>query len=195
MIRDLFKPRMSEPPLQPAGGEIYAHVFENPRAGIPRNLVWNISVEFEPVPLEGQDWECSFAVEWLTWPIRKWRDLAGLGIEDVLSPQTVEPSLYLMAEHHPATLNDLQFLGLQGRMFEAEILASAEIRADNKRLTVPVSCVCSLRFGGVVVVRDNSEPKPVTVEQAGEAVSQFIELEGLRPPRLEEWRYVLEPDA
>src|SRR6266478_5239232 len=93
--------------LRPAGGELYAHVFENPSVGVSRNLFWNLRVEFAPVELDGEERDCSLACEWLVWPIRRWTDLSGLGIADVLHPEQVETSFYL-AEHSPARLHELR---------------------------------------------------------------------------------------
>jgi hypothetical protein len=45
--------------LRPVGGKIYAHVFENTRTGVPRNLFWGLYVAFEAVRIDGDDWDCS----------------------------------------------------------------------------------------------------------------------------------------
>jgi hypothetical protein len=191
----MFGPKSLKLPLQPTVGEIYAHVFENPRTGIRRNLFWNISAEFEPVQLDNEEWDCSFAVDWLTWPVRTWSELNGMTLEKVVAPEMIEPSLYLLAEHNDAALHSLRLTRLSGSTFEAAIVASAEINTERGKYSVPVSFACALRFAGIVVVRENLEAKPSTPAQAGEAVGQFIQLDGLQPPRSEEWRYVLEPDV
>jgi hypothetical protein len=193
MFRDWFRSKSLSVPLRPAGGEIYAHVFENPRTGVRRNLFWNISVEFEPVRLDGEVWDCSFGVEWLTWPIPTWRALDGMDVGKVVAPEMVESSLYLLAEHHPATLRRLRLTAMRGSAFEAAITASAQVRTDHGSRTVPVSCVCTLPFTGIIVVSGNLEPKPDTAEEAGEAAAQFIGMDGLREPRSEGWRYIFEP--
>jgi hypothetical protein len=195
MFRDLFRPQALALPLRPINGEIQAHVFENPRAGVRRNLFWNISVEFEPVHMGDERWDCSFAVEWLTWPMRTWPELNGAELGKVVLPEMVEASLYLMAEHHPAAVHELRLLGLQGATFEAAISASAQITTERGKRTVPMSFVCPLRFIGIIVVRDNLEPTPNTSAQAGDAVARFIQMDRLRQPRSEQWRYVFEPDA
>ena len=195
MFQDLFRPQPLVLPLRPIAGEIYAHVFENLRTGVRRNLFWNLSVEFEPVHMEDEQWDCSFAVEWLTWPVRTWPELNGMELEKVVLPEMVESSLYLMAEHHPVALHELRLTELRGNTFEAAFSASAQISTEHGNRTAPASFVCPLRFTGIIVVRDNLEPKPSTAAQAGEAVAPFIQMDRLRQPRSEQWRYVLEPDT
>lgn len=195
MTRNLFGRNHLSLSLRPVGGEIYAHIFENPRTGVPRNLFWNMRVEFEPVTLEGDEWDCSFLADWLTWPVRTWHDLDGMDLEKVELPEMVEPSLYVLAEHHPATVRELRLGGRKGSSFEAAVTASAQIRTERGQSTVPISFVCSLQFIGIIVVSGNLEPKPSTPAHAGEAVAQFILMDGLRQPRSEEWRYVLEPET
>ena len=51
--------------LTASGGEIYCHLFENPQAGVPRNVYWSIRIDFHPIHYEGQDWRCSMTCEWL----------------------------------------------------------------------------------------------------------------------------------
>jgi hypothetical protein len=35
--------------LIPSGGQIYCHIFENERTGLPRKLFWSITITFEPI--------------------------------------------------------------------------------------------------------------------------------------------------
>ncbi|MDO8411735.1 MAG: hypothetical protein Q7S93_16910 [Phenylobacterium sp.] len=195
MFRSLFGPKVLPLSLQPVSGEIYAHVFENPRTGVPRNLFWNMTVELEPVTIEGEEWDCSFGAEWLTWPVRTWRELDGMDLGKVLLPDMVEPPLYLVGEHHPATLQHLRLGGCRGPSFEAAVTASAQIRTEKGQRTIPVSFFCRLQFAGVIVVKENLQPSPTTPALAEEAVAKFMQMDGLRQARSEDWRYVLEPDA
>ncbi len=195
MSRHLFGSKLPSLSLCPIGGEIYAHVFENPRRSISRNLFWNMTINFEPVTAEDAEWDCSFGTDWLTWPVHAWPELDGMNLDKVIMPDMVESSLYIMAEHHPATLKELRLSGRKGATFEAAITASAHVGTDNGQRTIPVSFVCRLQFAGIIVVDNKLGRMPSNSALAAAAVAEFIQLSGLRNPRSEGWRYVLEPEA
>lgn len=193
MFANLFRPKALPLPLRPVGGEFYAHVFENSRTGVSRDLFWNFSVELEPVVLDGEEWDCSFGAEWLCWPLEAWRNLDGMSLDEVKLPEIVEASLYLMAEHHPARLTKFRLSGREGTSFEATIEASAQVATDKGERAVTVVLTARLQFTGIIVVNNNIEPEPRAGTSAAAAVSQFIGLDGLRDPRFEGWRFVFEP--
>jgi hypothetical protein len=181
--------------LRPVGGEIYAHVFENPLTGVSRNLFWNMLVKFEPVAIDGDEWNCSFLVDWLTWPIPTWRGLEGMDLSKIVLPSMVEPSLYLMGEHNDAALHDLRLDDRQGTVFQITAAASTQVTTETERLSIPIAFTCPLQFMGIIVVNDNIAPRPTTPACAAEAVAQFVRIDGLRQPRSEGWRYVLDPEG
>ena len=84
--------------LTASGGEIYCHLFENPQAGVARNVYWSIRIDFHPIHYEGQDWRCSMTCEWLTWPLRDWRELSGRSLNLNYGDRGSEASFY-MCEH------------------------------------------------------------------------------------------------
>ena len=195
MVPDPTGPKLLPLSLQPLGGDVYAHVFENARTGISRSLFWNLNVDFEPVTMEGEEWDCSFAADWLTWPVRTWRELDGMDLGRVALPAMIEPSLYLLAEHHPAALDHLQVGARQGSSFEVAVEASAQVRIGSGQRSVPISFAARLRFAGIIVANNNLQPRPISSADAEAVAAQFIRLDGLREPRSEGWRYVFEPET
>ena len=179
--------------LKPKAGSLYAHVFENPRTGVARDLYWNVHVDFEPVQFDGEEWDCSFAVEWLTWPNRRWRDLDGLGLRQVRRTEFVECSLYLLAEHNPAALRHLELRENGHAAFDLDFSAIADVDDGSGLRRFEVSGKCEVEFSGVIVVTDNLQPKPASPDDARAAVAEFLALDDLAEPRSEQWRYVLEP--
>jgi hypothetical protein len=193
MFSRLFQPKALSLSLRPVGGEFYAHVFENPLTGLARDLFWSFSVEIEPVTVDGEEWECTFDAEWLSWPLLVWYDLEKMTLRSAKLPKKVEASLYLMAEHHPAHLTKFELSSREGASLEVAIEASAYVATDTGKQVVPVSLTARLQFTGIIIVTDNLQSKPSSATAAAEAVSEFIQLDGLREPRCEDWRYVFEP--
>lgn len=183
--------------VSPTTGTIYGHVFENSRTGLARNLFWNIEIEFDPVRQDGEDWDCLLHIEWLTLPIRSWRDLDGVSLGQIQLGDLLECSLYLFAEHQPATLRHLVLRKTGNATFEADFSAVAEVHdlegAD--RRPVEISGTCNLSFTGIIVVPDNLSPKVNTANEAEAAVAEFLAVDDLNEPRSEGWRFVLEPVA
>jgi hypothetical protein len=161
--------------------------------GIKRDLYWNARVDFQPVILDHEEWECSLAFEWLTWPVRRWRDLDGMGLRELRHPQLVECSLYLFAQHHPASLRHLNLRENGSASFEIDFSAIAEIDDESGRRLFNISGQCDLGFKGIIVVPSNLHPKPSSALEARSTIAEFLDLDDLKEPRSEEWRYVIEP--
>jgi hypothetical protein len=181
--------------LTATGGEIYAHVHENLRTGLTRNLFWNLEIACEPVHWEGEDWECSLAIDWLTWPLQRWRELAGMNLGTVRQPELVESSLYLVGAHHPVTLHRLTLQTGAGQGIVCEVNGAARLALDETERTLAVAISCSLLFTGVIVAAGNLIPKPQTPHDAAATVTPFLSLEGLRPAQPDGGRFVFEPDV
>ena len=192
-FKKLFRRKPVPLGLQPTKGEIYAHVFENPTTGLGRDLYWNVCVDSQPVFLDGEEWVCSLGIEWLTWPIHRWRELDGMGLGKVRHPELVECSLYLFDEHHPASLRHLELQENGPGTFEAEFSAVADVDDGSGRRLFNVSGRCNLTFTSIIVVASNLRPKPASTLEARVAAAEFIAFDDLKEPRSEEWRYVFEP--
>jgi hypothetical protein len=191
-LQKLFGPKPVPLGLVPTAGGIYGHVFENPKVEVPKDLYWNIRVEFEPLQLGGENWDCSLALEWVTWPVRRWRDLNGMGLDQVRARDRMDGSFYLFAEHHPATFRHFKLRESSPAKFEADFSAIAEVDGGSGQRLFEVSGKCDLNFAGILVVTDNLSRKPATPEDANAALAEFLKLDDLADPRSEQWRYVFE---
>ncbi|MEI9850578.1 MAG: hypothetical protein WDN24_06615 [Sphingomonas sp.] len=80
--------------LSPRAGEIFGHVLENKSINLDRNLFWNITVDLDPVEWGGESRDCALAVEWLIWPVRRWRHLDGASLGNLLRPGLVQCSVH-----------------------------------------------------------------------------------------------------
>ena len=192
-LRKLLGPKPMPLGLQPKTGEIYGHVFENPRMGFARRLFWNLNVEFEPIQRDGEEWDCSLGIEWLTLPVRTWRDLDGMDLGQVVLPEMLECSLYLYDTHNPAVLRQLQLSEVRPAEFEARFSAIAEVYDEIGTRSVEISGKCEVSFSGIIVVADNLTPKPSAPNDAAMAVADFLALDDLDVPLSEQWRFVLRP--
>ena len=150
-------------------------------------------MEFEPAWYDGEKWDCLLAAEWLTWPVHQYGDLDGMSLQNLRTPDLVECSFYFLARHHPARLRHFLLRKCGSAIFEADFSAIAEVDDGSKVQSVEISGKCDLKFSGIIVVPDNLFPKPTTVEAVRAAVTDFIDMEGLREPRSEQWRYIFEP--
>ena len=198
MLRSIVKLFRSKPmplALRPTTGTIYGHVHENSHTGLARNLFWNIEIEFEPVRQDGEDWDCSLGIEWLTWPVRSWRDLDGMSLGQVQQEELLECSLYLFAAHHPATLRRLILRETADARFEADFSAIADVHdpEGSGRRLFEVNGKCHLSFEGIVVVPDNLLPKPNSAHEVESAVAEFLAVDDLTDPRSEGLRFILKP--
>lgn len=181
--------------LIPQGGEIYAHLFENPRMGLPRDLYWNISIDLEPVRLLGEEWDSSFQCEWLLWPVKVLTDLDGMGFDTLRHPALVEASLYLASEHHPVAVSHLEIRRVLGNRYRLDAGVAVDLMVDGARIAGSFHLQSDLSFRGIVVVPENLNPKPSNVVEVMGALSPFISMLELQKPRFEGFRYVLDANG
>ena len=175
-------------------GELYAHIYENTLLGLERDLFWNLQIDCENVAWEGEEWVCSLAIDWMTWPVRRWQDIAGMGQSHLRKPELVEASVYLLGAHHQVDLRTVQFDFEAADGLVCSIEGTARLALNEVDRSIKVAIRSSVVFAGIVVVRGNLSPKPDSPDAAGEMVAPFLALDGFRSPRLDGWRYLIEPD-
>ena len=116
--------------LVAAGGEIYCHLFENPRTGLPRNVYWSVTIDFHPMEYDGTRFKrCSMTCEWLTWPLRDWRQLEGRSLDLKHGDGGSELSFYLW-EHHPGISTRLRIGARDGARFAVEMDMVVDFTGD-----------------------------------------------------------------
>ena len=93
----------------PVSGTCYAHLFENPRVDVERDVYWSFTVTFRPTKIDGTSLEPSMTVEWVRAGVRDWRALPGLRLGTAALDEDAEASLYVL-EHVPATSLEFEVL-------------------------------------------------------------------------------------
>ena len=173
------------------GGELYAHVFESSLTGLARNLFWNVRVGLEPLILAGEEFEPSFACEWMIWPARTVNDLNGMGLETVLRPDLIESTLYVGGVHHLVDVETMKITRPRAASYRFDARLNVDVDVDGIMLRETATLSCGLDFDGVGVVPDSLYPKPATPAAVSAAVAPFISLDDLKPPEFDVFRYVL----
>jgi hypothetical protein len=172
------------------GGSYYAHLFENPSAGVPRALYWSFTVDFESIRYVGGSWRSSFTVEWITLGAR---EFAGARSISSSSSPGAEASLYL-AEHHPI---DRWNGRVSWETSPPHCVLDYDAQLDFRGLDRdPVSGLhltgkACLEFDGFIVVPGNLFPKPASIEEAGDLLRQYFPEPGVAVD--EGRRYVFRP--
>lgn len=179
--------------FRPVGGSFYAHLFENRRTGTPLGLYWNFEVEFEPlVDGDGDEWPCNALIEWLSWPVRSWRQLDGCSLATATLVVEPEISVYAYSQHQPVA----------GAQFELSVLDAARVHIqgrlslDLEDLEGEITSGCeipfaaNLDFGGLIVMPDNLDRRTKDAAGASRALAQFIDLAEFDEPVFDERRWV-----
>ena len=187
---------MSElPEFRPTDGELSAHVFENPRAAVPRGLYWSLQCDFEPVEMDESEWAVSLMVEWLTFDVRRWVDLDTTARPDLPRRDGVETSVYFADIHQPASLDYLRLRRASGCRFDLEVGVTCELeRVDGTKL--PGRSIVwrgAVPFQRIIIMRENLFPKPSTPDEATSILASFIDPAGFEPPMRDERSFDFHP--
>jgi hypothetical protein len=154
-----------------------------------------VFVPFAPIAFEGRSEEAAILVDWMRWPVRRWTDLDGLTLGDLVDPSVLEPSLYVADEHEPATLEALAFRHAGGADFDVDLALRVDVpRADGSvDRGVRIATRARVAFGGLIVVPESLEPPPRSAAEAAAVARAFLDLADFEPPRWDRFRWHFAP--
>ena len=183
--------------LKASGGAILCWIFENPQAGVARDLFWSFTVEFEPLHYCDDEWECSMCCEWLRWPIRDWRTLEGQQFEsDTLSESRAPEASFYMCSHDPARSVRLSVGERRGASFRVSLSMVVDFQGyagGDENPEMKVEAESDLPFTGLIMMRDGLFPKPTTEAEADTIARNFMDIELLELPQLNRTRWEFRP--
>ena len=176
---------LATPKLTALSADISGHLFENPKMGVPRGVYWSCSVAFAPIPEGTDEWQCTLLCDWISWPVRSWRDIDGLTLANCTGPLQMEASLYFLGEHQMISTIELSFHKTDMNYFRATGRLSADLTDLDGRFFrgVEAKLEVNAEFVGLRVVPDNLFPKPKSEAQASQALANFVDLQSYEPPQ------------
>ncbi len=170
--------------LEPSGGQIYCHIFENKHTGLARNLFWSITVDFKPIQYGDEKFDCSMTCEWIRWPLRDWRDLDGKQLDVEFGEDGIESSFY-MTEHDIASHTTLSLHHRRRNVFTVNANMLVDFHGyygGDADPSMPVHAEVDLPFIGLLVTPANLSPKPTTPTKLKKVVSEFVDLAAYKEP-------------
>ena len=191
-----------KPMFKAETAEISGHLFENPSMGVPRGIYWSCNVDFAPIPNsvksdedDDEGWPCTLLCDWITWPVRSWREIHGLTLESCVGPLAVEASLYYFGQHQPLSRIELSFQRSQADRFRVRgrFLADLEDFAGSTLRGVTSEFDLEGHFVGLSVLPDNLFPKPKSEAQAIEALGKLADLQAYETPQWKEVSWLFKP--
>ena len=175
-----------------SSAELYSFVHENEMTGCPLGLYWNLSIDLliESISHAPQ----SLACEWLTFSASDWRALEGVTEKDIISPATVESTVYT-GWHQWASLKTLRFGRRSGAEFEVELQLSLDLELPDGGVEKDLSihAATMLKYIGAIVVPGNLSPKPSSIDLAATVLGQFADLGSFDAAIDERFRYRFPP--
>ena len=190
------------PKLTALSGEISAQLFENPRMGVPRAVYWSCNIEFAPIhdtsaatAGANQGWACTLLCDWITWPVRDWRQIDGLTLANCVGPMEVEASLYLFNVHQPLTSIELAFRRTVASKFRwrGRIVGDLEDLEGRALRDVSANFEVDAEFTGLAVVPENLNPKPKSEERATQALASHADLTAYEQPLRDKVGWLFRP--
>lgn len=181
--------------LVASGGEIYCHLFENPRTGLARNVYWAITLNFHPVEYGGEKLRCSMTCEWLALPLRDWRQLEGRSSSLDYGDGGSESSFYVW-QHDIGKSTRLRIGARMGDRFDVEMDMVVDFTGTSKadrNAAMQVRGRAALPFTGVIVVPDNLKPEPGTPADVVGAVAPYLDTTLFRAPERRHHAFRMDP--
>lgn len=186
------------PTLTAVSGEIYGHLFENPRAGVARNVYWACNIEFGPtMDADGGKWPCTMLCEWIVWPVRHWRELDGMSLAQCSDPLNVEASLYFFSAHQPLTDLTLSLRHLRDDRFRlaGQLTADLDDLEGQTLRGVRASFDVEAQLQGIILVPGSLTPKANTDVEASRVLAEFADPSAYEGPRRDDFRWLFRPSV
>ncbi len=183
--------RLEQRDIVPRGGSFFAHLFENPSVGLERDLYWNFTLDFEPVHYLDQEWDISAAVEWIR--LAKSQSPLDNVVEMSAHKQPNAEASFYLAEHWQSDEWQLNVESANGnRSWKADFAFLVDFAGldDDPVPNLKIKGSVAIGFAGFIVIPENLSPKPGTVEEAAELLSQYVTLDSSFSCTDETWRYV-----
>ena len=189
------------PPFKAEGFEISGDLFENPRVGLPRGIYWSCAIDFAPIQdsqeskEEDEGWPCILLCDWITWPVRDWREIDGLTLKSCVDPRLVEASLYFFGQHQPLSGIELQFRrsGADRFRIRGRFVADLTNLAGDTLREVSAEFDVAGHFSGLTVLPNNLAPKPKSEAQAIDALGRFADLQAYERPQWRDMSWLFRP--
>ena len=180
--------------LQPIGGEIYCHIFENHLTGVSRDAYWSVTVDFAPLVYGKDSFRCNAMVEWLQLGNRDYRNIVKHKI-NLPDGSHAEASFYL-TEHENASSTSMCLSCVDSDRYQVElnmIVDFHEYLGGDANPAMRVAASTELVFTGLIVVPGNLDPKPADETAVISTASEFLELSRFDPPLVQGFRYLFRP--
>jgi hypothetical protein len=172
-------PKLPAHALVPLSGSLSALLFENPRAGVVRDVYWSVSVQFAPIrygaPGQEEEFDCEATTEWLRLGLRDWRALEGVSLDG--GPEFA--SSFCVAEHEPAIATHLRVSAREGATFLVDLdlkIAFHGFFGEDADPALPVSAHLRVPFDGVKVHAGLLMPAPGGDAEALALLAPFVDV-------------------
>jgi len=184
-MRWLEKNMTAVPTFSAQGGELRATLFENQRVRVPRGVYWSCSVDFAALvdadeqPGPDADPLCTLVCDWLSWPVRCWREIRGLTLASSVGPLEVETSLYFAREHQSLSVIELCLQPAQADRFRVTGRFAGDLldAAGDRFRGLGAEFDIEIPFTGISVLPDSVTPTLKSTAEAVIALEQFADLD------------------
>jgi len=168
-------------------GQIGALLFENPKAGVARDVYWSVRIEFAPLLVadesgETDELECSASCEWLRLGVRDWRAIEGKVVE---GGDELEASFYTV-EHDLSTRTRIEIGDRRGDTFRVKLSMEIDYPGHYGKAdpALPVTADVRVPFEGLDVYFGVVPGVEGRSSDALRAVAPFVDLSGFGEPRI-----------
>lgn len=115
--------RVTSDPFKPLPGTLDAHLFENPRIGLPLTLFYHMELPIEPFTFRGEVQRTRVSADMIRFPVRDWRAIVNREFTYPVNPKDgyIDGSIYLGHAHNPADITRIALGALTGDTLAAEL--------------------------------------------------------------------------
>jgi len=179
--------------LIPVQGCIRAAIFEDPDAGLERDMYWGIDVEFAPMRYRGERIKPLLSCEWMILDIMDWKLLEDAELSGEY--EDIEASFFVW-EHDLARNSRLEFLEREAATFTVRYHVVVEFSGSDEEDADPELAVdgeLALPYLGFYIDRNILDAVPGNESQAKELASHYADLTCYREPRIDNGVFHFDP--
>jgi len=181
--------------LVPVQGCIRAVIFEDPTAGLDRDMYWGMDIEFAPLRYRGEPIRPLLSADWMILDIMDWKLLDGAELAGEY--EDIEASFFVW-EHDLARRSQIRFLEREGAIFRIRYDIVVEFSGSDEEDADPelgLSAELALPYTGFYIDRDVLEATPGNEARAKEIASDYADLSCYCEPRIDNGVFHFDPAA
>lgn len=174
--------------INPKSGNMSSFLFENENVSLDMTHFINITIELQPISIDGEIEETEIQLDFIRVPFRSFSDIENKTFSFPINPDDgyIDGSIYLFEDHIPVDVTNIMFETFSGNCINANFIGEVNfLEAGYEIPNCSFDINVELSFRNIFIPPDIVEPKTSDFSEAQKLLESFFTLKELNTPKIE----------